>query len=441
MVDRRRVIRFALAIAAELIFCAALHLFDDWTLEAMPLRFVVVGILSGVAYLFAVANFRQSWPAHKQVLIFWGIAVALRVVVLPLAPGDDVWRYQWEGGIQHAGFNPYVNAPNDPQLASQRERFPNSSKINHPNVRAIYPPGAELLFAAINHLSEDPLLYKLIFAAADLATIAILLRVIGGATRYESAALYAWNPLVVYSFSGGAHFDSLMIAPMMAGILFLNRHEDADAGRSKWLFAIAAATAFGVAISMKLVPLLLLPLCAVALGRRAIALLISIAIPGLCALYYGYPAVPIWEPLREFAHIARLNDLFWWLIEDTIWPNVHQKNYRYNVVLVTTAVVVSMLFIRNWKRGMLWVVGAALILSPVLHPWYCTWILPLAIWRRAWPWHILSVTLFAYFLFWNERLFSLPWHAEPWMRAIIICPPLLAGFLFLRTKRNARENS
>jgi hypothetical protein len=72
------------------------------------------------------------------------------------------------------------------------------------------------------------------------------------------------------------------------------------------------------------------------------------------------------------------------------------------------------------------VLGIALVLSPVFHPWYCTWILPLATWRRAFAWHVLSVTLFAYFLFWNERLFALPWHAEPWLRVIIVGPPLVA---------------
>ena len=79
--------------------------------------------------------------------------------------------------------------------------------------------------------------------------------------------------------------------------------------------------------------------------------------------------------------------------------------------------LVSLVFWRNWKRGMIWVLGLVLVLSPVLHPWSCTWILPLAAWRRAYAVVRLSVTLFVYFLFWNERLFALPWHAEPWMRA------------------------
>jgi len=93
--------------------------------------------------------------------------------------------------------------------------------------------------------------------------------------------------------------------------------------------------------------------------------------------------------------------------------------------------VVSIFFIRNWKRAVFWVMGTALILSPVLHPWYCTWILPLAAWRRVDAWQVLSVTIFAYYLFWNERLFALPWHSEPWLRGFILIPPLTAGVLSL----------
>ena len=84
------------------------------------------------------------------------------------------------------------------------------------------------------------------------------------------------------------------------------------------------------------------------------------------------------------------------------------------------------------------VLGVALVLSPVLHPWYCTWILPVATWRRVHAWHVLSVTLFAYFLFWNERLFLLPWHAESWQRAIIILPTIGAA-LILSLRRHREE--
>jgi hypothetical protein len=452
-------LRLSIALAAEILLCASLNWFDDWTLQEMPVKFVTAAMLCGIAYFVAATEFlkvaRAALALRRQALIFWLVVVALRLVALPLAPGDDFWRYQWEGKIQHAGFNPYVNAPDDPELEAVRSQYPAWQKINHRDFRAIYPPGAEIIFAGLSRISDSPLFYKLIFAAADIATIAVLLRLFQGAhapsrapfgaspngigaSRYASAAWYAWNPLVVYSFAGAGHFDSLMILPLTAGVLFLTRFEAATESRQKWLLALVASTAFGIAISIKLVPVLLLGSCVFALGWRAITLLISVGIPALLSLAYGYPRIDIWESLGRFAHVTRLNDLFWWLIEDTVWANPHQKNYHYNVILIVCVAAVSLLFWRNWKRGLIWTLGTALFLSPVLHPWYCTWILPLAAWRRARTWFVFSITLFAYFLFWNERLFRLPWHAEPWMRAIIIVPVLVAAIFFGLTQRAQR---
>jgi hypothetical protein len=459
--NRPRFFRFAIALVAEVSLCASLNFFDDWTLEEMPVKFVTVALLCGIAYFAAVFSFPVQLSARAQKIIFWMVVIALRLVALPLEPGDDFWRYQWEGKIQQAGFNPYVNAPDDPELERVRAEFPAWHKINHRDFRAIYPPGAELIFASLSRISDSALLYKLLFAAADIGAIAVLLRLFRGAhapsrapfdaspnglsasgfeSRYANAAWYAWNPLVVYSFAGAAHFDSLMILPMIAGIVFLTRVESETDSRRKWWFALAAAAVFGIAISIKLVPALLLLCCVFALGYRAVTLVVSAAIPVLLSLFYGYPRIPIWDSLRRFAHVTRLNDLFWWLIEETVWPNPHQKNYHYNVILFIAVAVISLAFFWNWKRGMLWAFGTALILSPVLHPWYCTWILPLATWRRAYTWHVLSITLFAYYLFWNERLFALPWHSEPWLRALIAVPPLTAGLWLGLTQKRQGDN-
>jgi len=426
---------FWFALASEIALFAALNLFDDWRLESMPVKFAATAALSGIGYLVAASFYRRGASLRQQAATFWGVAILLRLLALPLSPSDDFWRYQWEGKIQQAGFNPYVFAPDDPHLEMVRANFPDWLKINHRDYGAIYPPGAEMLFAELSRISESPLLYKIVFMAADLAVAALLLRLIGGQSRYAVAAWYAWNPMVAYSFAGGAHFDSLMLLPMMAGILFFVRMQATANARSKWWFAGAGAIVFGIAISIKLIPLLLLPVCIFALGFRAIVLLLSAGVPALLSLAYGYPRVAIWHSLSRFVYVTRVNDLFWWLIEDTIWPNPHQKNYHYNVILIIAVVLVSLLFFWNWKRGVFWVLGVALVLSPVLHPWYCTWILPVATWRRVHAWHVLSVTLFAYFVFWNERLFALPWHAEPWMRVIIMLPPIVLALFATARKR------
>ncbi len=424
--------RVAIALLAEVVLLVLLWRFDDWRYAGTPVKFVETAVLCGIAYFAAASAFAQ-WPLGRwTITLFWSVTILLRILALPLEPGDDFWRYQWEGKIQNAGFNPYVLTPNDERLAALRTQYPHWSQINHKDYSAIYPPGIELIFRGLESVSAGPLIYKLLFAAADLGAIAILLRLIGGRLRYQDAVWYAWNPLVIYSFAGAAHFDSLMILPMLAGIFCFVRSQAASESKEQTGWAIGGAAAMGAAISIKLVPVLLLPACLFALGKRAWTLAFSLWIPALLSLPFGVPRVPIWKSLGQFIYVARVNDAFWWLIEDTFWPNRHQKNYSYNLIIILAVVFVALIFMRNWRRGVFWSLGTALILSPVLHPWYVTWILPFAAWRRVDAWQVLSVTIFAYYLFWEERLFALPWHSEPWLRAFIFLPPIVAALFALR---------
>ena len=84
---------------------------------------------------------------------------------------------------------------------------------------------------------------------------------------------------------------------------------------------------------------------------------------------------------------------------------------------------------------MLWTLGTVIVLSPVLHPWYSVWILPIAIWRRAYAWCVLSITLFSYYLFWDEKLFFVPWQSPLWMHSLVIVPVLAALIMLAAEKR------
>jgi len=426
-------VRFAVLLVAEIFFFATLNFFDDWTLQQMPVRFVGAAFASGIAFLAAVSHFPPRIDIRRQAMIFWGVAIILRLIALPLAPSDDLIRHQWEGKVQLAGVNPYLTAPSDPQLDDLRHDFPASAKINHPELRAFDAPGEELFLKFLSRFSDRPIFYKIVFAMADLGVAAVLLRLIDGEDRYRGAAWYAWNPLVVYSFAGAAHFDSVMVVGLTAAIYAVVRATTETDFVRQWFWAVFAAFLFGIAISLNVVAVSLFLLFAFALRWRAIVLSLGLIVPGLVSLPFGFPRVQVWHPLGPIKYVSRLNDLFWWLIEDTVLPNPHQRSFHYLPITIVCIIAVSLFCIRNWKRGMLWVFGTVLVLSPILHPWYCTWILPLATWRRALAWHVLSITLFAYYLFWDERLFALPWHSEPWMRALIIAP-VLASLIMLAAR-------
>src|SRR5437016_4419074 len=342
--NRAGIIRFGVAVFLEVIFFAALNFFDDWTLESMPIKFVASAFLSGAAYLAAVSNFEIDISPRKQAILFWAFAIILRLVALPLVPSDELFRYQWEGKIQHAGFNPYLIAPADSKLDDLRHDFPQAAKINHPELRAVNPPGAELFFKFFSGITDRPLFYKIIFAVADLLAAALLLRLIGGEDRHRAVAWYAWNPLAVYSFAGAAHFDSLMILAMVGGVLALVRSTAAKESETKWLWAVLVALLFGIAISLNLVAASLLLLCAIALRWRAIVLALAVFIPTLLSFPFGFPKARIWESLGQFTQLSRLNDLFWWLIEETVWPNPHQRNFHYYSILFFCVFAVSFMF-------------------------------------------------------------------------------------------------
>jgi len=205
-------LRFWIALGAELLLFGSLNFFDDWTLEWMPVRFVGCAILCGLAYLIAGTEFE----AIKQNAgwIFWGATVALRLLALPLTPANEVWRFQADGVIQRAGLNPYQVAPNSSELSG---KIPELARIPQNDTPTAFAPGAEALFRIIP-ATDNALAYKLIFGAADLLAIALLLRLLDK----QTAAWLAWNPLIAYSFFGAAHFDSIVLLAIIA-LIFLSR--------------------------------------------------------------------------------------------------------------------------------------------------------------------------------------------------------------------------
>jgi hypothetical protein len=419
-------LRFWIALAAELLLFAALNFFDDWTLEWNPVRFVICAILTGLAYLTAATEF----AAIKQNAgwILWIATIALSVLALPLTPANEVWRFQADGVTQRAGLNPYQVAPADPQLVG---KFSEPERIPRDDIRTAFAPGAEALFRIIP-ASNNALTYKLLFGVANVLAIALLLRLLDS----QTVAWFAWNPLVAYSFFGGAHFDSIVLLAIAAQIFCLERFTQTTS--SRWKFAVGAAIALGLAVAFRPVCIVLFLPSVFALRRFSIALAATLALPVAFAAAFRISFVQ--NLFGDFGHVSRLNDLFWWLIEETFLPNWHQQHYRYDVIILVVSALIAFVFIRNWRRGMLWSLGAALILAPVLHAWYVVWILPIATWRRAFGWHFLAVTIFAYYLFYNERLFALPWHAEPWLRGMIVLPVLFA-MTVMGLQRFQRQNA
>ena len=429
---RRGPVVFFFALIAECALLFGALEVGDLGIPGHPARLVGVLLGAGVCFLAAVRFFPKG-RAQNQAVLFWFVAIALRVVLLPMEPGDDMWRYLWEGRIQQHSFNPYVESPDSTELVDFRED--DWWQINHPESAAIYPPATELVFAALAHFvpatarsRASVLAFKIIFVLADLATVALLLRLIGGTDRHRTAAWYAWNPAVAYACAGAGHFDSLMLLTLTAAVLALDRATAANATRPAWSYSLISAACLGLAIAFKLIPIFLLPVWFFALRRRAAALLVSIAIPAALTLPYGGPGVVL-KPLLAFADVTRFNDLVWGWIEAVTIPNPYGRNWPFTLALAIAVAVIVWKLRDDWRRSALWVLGAALLLSPTLHPWYVLWILPLAVWRRQTAWTVLSLSALTALLLWETTPLWTEWQPNLFTRSMVVFPPL-AAWLF-----------
>ena len=205
----------------------------------------------------------------------------------------------------------------------------------------------------------------------------------------------------------------------------------------------------GVAIAIKIAPLALWPVWAFAVRswRRAAVLLPVSMIPlAVSAFAYGFPGTPVFATLRQFGGGFRVNDPVWWLVEAARGSSPSGNNVPYGGCALVSCLALAYGFRHDWRRGLLWVWGAALLLSPVVHAWYVVWMLPLAAWRgpRARAWFVFSVSTFGYFLLWEVNHASgKPWREPLWLRRVILLPPLLflaGNALCVETQDRHREN-
>jgi alpha-1,6-mannosyltransferase len=118
--------------------------------------------------------------------IILAVAILCRLVGLFDDPflSSDVYRYAWDGVVQHAHMNPYRYIANDPALQALRD--PNLELYNNMNRRdyahTIYPPVAQMGFYLITFISATMTWMKMamvLFEGLMLYGLLKLLRALG----------------------------------------------------------------------------------------------------------------------------------------------------------------------------------------------------------------------------------------------------------------------
>ena len=291
------------------------------------------------------AGFVLAWTLRSVSGIwFWGVAIATRVLLLAMYPGNDIWRYLWEGYIQLQGFSPYDFSPMADALEPLRTEW--WDQINHPYASAIYPPVTQFGFRTLASIGLSVPLFKAAFAAADLAVCWLLSRRFG----YGATVLYAWNPLIMYSFAGGGHYDSWFVLPLVMAWLWFDRPGYLEKGNNlPPLTYLGSALLVGISIAVKWISLPVLAFLvwhALRRGRIGIALLslITGSLPVILA------AIPFCSPTScplvrfgsSFVVTGRCSELIPYIVEQ-FWEPSRWANWLYAFPL---ALVVVWLLLR-----------------------------------------------------------------------------------------------
>jgi hypothetical protein len=357
--------------------------------------YVSMFLFLSALYLTAVFLVIKLIPMKETSWRLTGIIILLAIIFrLCLIPSDpavlskDMYRYIWDGRVQHSGINPYLYPPQADELKNLRDNqiFPN---INRKDYLTLYPAGAQIFFRILYALVGDSVTaYKGIMVFFDLLTLLVLtalLRVNG--FKASRIIVYAWNPLVIFEIAYSGHLEGLTVFLMSTALYFYVIHKK-----------IPAVIILALSAAVKLYPALLL---AAFLNRgdrikgimtfSLTIILLYLPFLGAGGKMSGFLPVYLKNPYESFN--LGLKNLLMRLI-----PGLDY--YQLSLLFIIALVIAGLIVFLKGKESMeviryaYFLVGALMILMPAsLHPWYVVLIIPFLVIYPNPAWLVFTCTV------------------------------------------------
>jgi hypothetical protein len=271
--------------------------------------------------------------------------------------------------------------------------------MNNPDLPSPYPPGALLFFRAVTAVQESTFALKIAFVVCEFAIAFVLLDVLRSSRQGAHLVLvYAWNPLLAIEVAGNGHVDILGALLLLVSAVALGR---------RW--RATAAVGFGLAVAVKLLPIVLLPLYWKRVRIRDAAL--AVIVVGLMYVpFLSHGRIPAGS-LGTYVQSWRFNGPVFAMLDRVAPP----------WLLAGLAVLVG-LGTATWLRvaapeaapdTFAWPMAGSLLCAPAVFPWYLLWLLPFL--RSASTLLIIlwTVSIIPTFVMWHLRPPGHPWGRLP----------------------------
>ena len=235
---------------------------------------------------------------------------------------------------------------------------------------------------------------------------------------------YAWHPLLATDVGGSGHVDIVGALLLVVSFAALVRH-----------WRALAAVALGLAIAVKVLPIVLAPLYWKRVRVRD-GILATIVVGLLYVPFLKREWFPIGS-LGTYVQRFRFNDPLFATLERVAAPQL----------VVALAVLVGFLIAIRLRSGspalssdaFAWPMAGSLLCAPVVYPWYLLWMLPFLRSASTLPIIIWTVSIIPTYVVWHLRTLGRPWLVPGWVTLLEYGSVAAAGAIILlhRSKRPA----
>ena len=340
-------------------------------------------LISFTGLFFCYYKLITDYKKDYKLLLF--STIAFRLVFGWVLPNlsQDFYRFIWDGRLVAQGLNPYLELPKNLiinssfHLQQAKTLFTGMGNLSAEHF-SNYPPINQLCFAIAGFFSPYSIfgavaVFRIIIILADLGTLYFgqkLLKNLG--LEYSRIFWYLLNPLVIIELTGNLHFEGVMLFFLIFGMYLIQQH------LYKW-----AAFAVALSISIKLLPMLLLPVFYKYLGFSKSLIFYMIIIVANVGFFFPFltndliqnysNTIGLWFTNFEF------NASFYYIIR-SIGFHIYGYNIIHSVGKITPVLIILFILYKSFFSKnkteidlfttFLIVLSVYFFGSTTVHPWY-----------------------------------------------------------------------
>ena len=374
-------------------------------------------VISFAVLFFCYYKLVLDYKENFKLLVF--STIACRIIFGWVLPNlsQDFYRFIWDGRLIFQGLKPYECLPKNLILNSNfhlnqaKELFAGMGNLSA-NHFSNYPPINQLCFAfaaifSSNSIFGSVVIFRILIILADLGTMFFGRKLLKNLELEQSQIFwYLLNPLVVLELTGNLHFEGIMLFFFVFSMYLLQQK-----------YLKMAAFVLAISISVKLLPVLLLPILYNYLGFKKSIVFYLIIISSTILFFIPFLTNELFQNYSETIGLwftnFEFNASIYYIIR---W--IGFQIYGYNMIhtvgkIIPITVILFILYKSFFSKNkteidlfnsFLIVLSFYFFMSTTVHPWYVVNLVFISVFTKfKFPFYWSFVIILSYFAYSNIK--------------------------------------